>query len=136
MKKQLLNIGLCAIIYLSSCVKAPLNTTVQPALTTNNIIVPAGFKWNTSNNINLTVNITDLRYQQSLYFISVFDGNPLVGANLLARGSATNSVPFKGKFILTSDKKQLYIVKMAPDNNETIQSVVVNNFNLAVTMGQ
>ena len=136
MKKQLLSTLLCAVLFLSSCVKASFDTTVQPVLTTNNIKVPSGFKWNTANNINLTVNITDMRFQQNLHFIKVFDGNPAGGANLLAKGSASTAMPFKGKFMLTNNKKELYIVKLSPDNTEKIQSVMVSKFDVDISMGQ
>ena len=136
MKKLLLSTLSFAVLFLSSCVKASFDTIVQPASTTNTIKVPSGFNWNTANNINLTVNITDMRFQQNLYFIKVFDGNPAEGANLLAKGSASNTIPFKGKFMLTNNKKELYIVKLAPDNIEKVLSVVVSKFDVAISMGQ
>jgi len=119
----------------TSCKTSKEITPVIAGNTTNSIKVPAGFSWQNSRNVNFTVSVTDTRFQSSIFLISIYDGDPTTGANLLAKGSASMSTSFKSKVYTSNQINQVYIVKTSPDNSKTTQVLPIGSDNIITSIG-
>jgi len=67
--------------------------------------------------------------------ISIYDGDPTTGANLLAKGSASMSTSFKSKVYTSNQINQVYIVKTSPDNSKTTQVLPIGSDNIITSIG-
>lgn len=135
MKKEVLIIALFASFLIVSC-KKPTSDTINPAVTTNGIKAPTGFNWENARNINFTVTITDSRYKGMANLVSIYDGDPAAGANLLAKGSATTSTTFKSKIYISNQILSVYIIKTSPDNSKVTQKVSIGTADITTSIGQ
>lgn len=136
MKKTLLIAAIFGSFALVSCKKgtqdAPDLTT---ATTLNDVKVPAGFNWQSSRNLNVSVAVTDTRFGATAFTISIFDGDPYAGGNLLTKGSATATTPFSAKLYVATSITQLYIVKTAPDKSSIIEKVAAGTADISLKIG-
>jgi len=136
MKTKVLLIALAGIITFNSCKKASgpdAATTFTPNI--NDIIVPANFNWQSSRTLNFTVAVTDTRFQNAVHVISIYDGDPNAGGNLLAKGSATLLQAYSSNVTIPALVQTVYVVKTSPDNSKIIQTVVVGNSNVSLSIG-
>lgn len=78
------------VISLSSCKKIESLKKKTPLSSEGTLAIPAGFTWQNSRNINLTVSVTDTRYGSSMHMTSIYDRDPATGGKLILKGSATN----------------------------------------------
>ncbi|WP_179415000.1 hypothetical protein HDF19_07165 [Mucilaginibacter sp. E4BP6] len=124
-----------SVLAFTSCKTSKDVTPALQGKSTNTIKVPAGFTWQNSRNIAFTVNVTDTRFQASIFMIAIYDGDPSKGANLLAKGSAKNAAAFKSTIYLSDQINQVYIVKTAPDNSKTSQNVQVGTTAIVSSIG-
>ena len=135
MNIKLITLTLLVMLAMVSCQKssnpAPTVATVNG---TGQIKVPVNFNWQNSRNINFTVNVTDARFGSALFVVSIYDGYPTTG-NLMAKGSASTTVPFISKIYLSSQVTQAYIVKTAPDGTKIIQVAPVANNDVVTSIG-
>lgn len=116
--KQLLKVILSVVmISIAACKKDPA-PAVEPEVPqqTGDIVVPAGFNWETSRNVTLTVNITNAQYEGFIHVVTIYDGDPVLG-KLLSKGSANTFLPFTSKFTLPKTTTSVYVVSTAPDNS-------------------
>jgi hypothetical protein len=136
MNKKLLIITLLMTFAMVSCKKSTKQDTLASNVTaTTQIKAPLNFTWQNSRNINFTVNVTDTRFQSSLYMVSIYDGDPTAGGNLLAKGSATTTDAFKSKIYLSAQIIKVYIVKTSPDNSKTTLIVQVGATDIVASIG-
>jgi len=135
MKNILFSIIVLALLVGTSCKTSKDAIPTLTGTTTNTIVVPTGFTWQNSRNLNFTVNLTDTRFTSSIFLISIFDGNPAQGGQLLAKGSATTNTPFTSKVYTSNQVKQVYIIKTAPDNSQSSQTIQVGNANVVTSIG-
>jgi hypothetical protein len=120
---------------MSSCKKDSVqNNVVIPS--TNTIKVPLGFNWENSRSINISINITDSRFQNMLHVIAIYDSQPSNGGNLITKGSASTSTAFKSKLYLSNQIKELYIVKTSPDNSTSIQMIQVGSADISLAIAE
>ncbi len=137
MKKNLLPICLLSLLAVVSCTKATKQASPAPAvtITTNSITPPIGFKWESSRNINFTIAVIDDRFQSSMFLISIYDGDPIAGGNLISKGSATTSTAFSAKLYLSKQISQVVIVKTAPDGTKVTKKIQVGDANISLSIG-
>ncbi|WP_183573424.1 hypothetical protein HDF18_07395 [Mucilaginibacter sp. X5P1] len=65
----------------------------------------------------------------------IYGGDPAIGANLLAKGSATTIASFKSTIYTSNQISQVYIVKTSPDNSKTMQKVQVSAADITASIG-
>ncbi len=140
MKKIQTVLILIGLLSLASCTRKveseQQNTTPNNNVSNmNDLVVPAGFTWENSRDVNFNIGITDTRFQEAVHVVSVYDANPLAGGNLIARGSATLSTPFASKLNLANTLKSVYIIKTSPDNSELSQEVSIEGTTVNVQLG-
>jgi hypothetical protein len=136
MKKTLLTIAMFSACVMFSCKKESDGvTTVTTVSSTSNIQAPSGFTWESSRNLNFTINVTDSRFPKIASVISIYDADPNNGGNLLTKGSATTLVSFKTKLYLSDQITKVFIVKTSPDNTNLIQAVQVGTADVIVAIG-
>lgn len=133
MKKKVLPLALVAAFFFFSCKKITVSepTTTLP-INTADIKAPVGFTWENSKNINFTVNVKDARFPGMVNTIAIYDGDPAAGGILLAKGSATVTSAFKCKVYLSNHFKEVYVVKIAPDNSVIKQTQPISSVNISV----
>ncbi|MES2380307.1 MAG: LruC domain-containing protein [Bacteroidota bacterium] len=139
MKKIQTALILVGLLSLTSCLPSVESAKEQPnnnnVSNMNDLVVPIGFTWQNSRDVNFNIGITDTRFQEAVHVVSVYDANPLVGGNLIARGSATLSTPLAAQLNLANTLKSVYIVKTSPDNSELSQEVAIEGTTVNVQLG-
>ena len=135
MIKKLLIVTLVPVVIFFSCKKEELPVTpLAVEKSTSAIIVPPGFTWENSRNINFTVIINGNRFPGIIHVISIYDGDPAKGGNLLSKGSATNIAAYKSKIYLSKQIGEVYIVAAFPDGTKTTQKLQINSNNLITSI--
>ena len=124
MKKSILFTCLLGIFVLQACNKKEKDqpTTVGQM---NDINVPDGFFWESSRDVAFSVSVQDSRFGSATHVISIYDGDPFNGGNLLSKGSATNTEPFENNLSVSKNIQELYVMKTAPDNSRMISKMGV-----------
>jgi LruC domain-containing protein len=135
MRKLVLSAALLGVIILPSCKKSDSTSTKPVINSINDIKVPAGFNWASSHNVDFTAAITDTRFSTAIHVISIYDGDPFNGGNLIAKGTATTATPYLNKLYVASQLKQLYVVKTSPDNSRIINTIDVTGTTASTSFG-
>ncbi len=135
MKINLLMVMSLSLLFANSCKKESVNPIPNVINATNDIKSPSGFTWESSRNINFTVTLTDTRFQDLMHVISIYDGDPNAGGNLLLKGSTSIKTAFKGKVYLSKLVLQVYIVKNSPDNSKVTQIIQVGATDISTSIG-
>ncbi len=113
--KRLLLSVITAFLVAGCKKSAENNGNIRPS-TMDELSVPASFNWESSRVISLSVGINMLPAQiGSLCRISVFDGDPAKGGNLLTSGAAGFGSPFETPICIASTLHTIYLV--AEDGN-------------------
>jgi LruC domain-containing protein len=137
MKKTLLITALFGLFAVVSCkkdAKTPAVTTPSgPSL--NSVTVPTGFLWQNSRYVTVTVSSTDSRFAGAIHKVSIYNGDPNNGGQLISQGSATLTNAFSSKLFLSAQITQLYVVKTAPDLSTITQTVPVGNSDVSLSIG-
>lgn len=121
------------MIAVSSCEKTgPSDDGLVSNL--SDLKVPQGFTWESSRDINFEIKITDNRFSDQLYVVSIYDADPAVNGKVLAKGSASLNSPFLSKVYLANTVKEVFVEKIAPDNTKTVQKVAVTSAKLNINM--
>lgn len=137
MLKKLLSLVLVSAVMLS-CKKETLPakpTDPIEAISFDKIKVPTGFTWENSRNINLSIEIGDVRFPKVIHVVSIYNGDPVVNGKLLTKGSATTEAPFKSKIYLSNQVTEVYIVTMFPNGTKTSQKVKVGTAEVKLVVG-
>lgn len=135
MKKNLLAIILLSVFSLYSCNKQKNEGPIKTQIEMSNLVVPAGFNWETARDINFKVGVTDARFNDAVHIISIYDADPLVGGTLLSRGAASMIAPFETRISLASTQKEVFVIKTSPDNSMVSQSVIADRPDLTLMLG-
>ncbi|MES3018328.1 MAG: LruC domain-containing protein [Bacteroidota bacterium] len=133
MKRILTLIILSALVSLSSCQKQDA-TEGTVAKDIDDLKVPAGFTWESSRDIYFEISITDTKFSSAIHVVSIYDADPARNGKLLAKGSGSISSPFMTKVYLPNTIKEVFVVKTASDNSETMQKVAVTGIKLDVKL--
>lgn len=120
---------------LVSCAKESRAPDVQ-SIATSTIKVPAGFTWENSRNVNLTLSVADSESPNKIHVISVYDGDPADGGNLLTKGSALTTSAFKSKIYLSNQITAVYLVGAFPDGTSVTNKQTITGSDLAVTISK
>ena len=110
-------------------------TTNNKVTSINELKAPANFNWQMSREVTFNVSVSDPKFQDAIYMISIYDADPLTGGNLLSRGSANLNTSFVTKLNLAKTIKQVFIRKTAPDNSKLDQVIDVNATNISIDLG-
>ncbi len=142
MKKVQIILGIAATLFLASCqrkveiITGGTTPTIKENVNNmNELVVPVGFTWENSHDVNFNIGITDTRFQEAVHVISIYDANPVAGGNLIARGSATVSNAFTAKLYMAKTITSVYIVKTSPDNSEIWEQATITGANVNVQLG-
>ncbi len=137
--KSILSIAALSILLMGSCTKdvvkegpKPINNEITSM---NDVIVPVGFNWENSRDVNLTVNTSDTRFQEAVHIVSVYDENPLAGGQLIARGAATVNAGFVSKINISNTIKRVFVSKLSPDGSEINKYIDLDSKNVTVALG-
>lgn len=129
-----------SLFVLASCTKESdlLNnkiSVVSDKTKTTDLVVPAGFNWETSRNVTIKASITDARFSNLAHQVEVYTSNPANGGTLLAKGSANPQNPFAAVVYVPNTVHSVFIVKTAPDNGvftTTADITSANTVNLLI----
>jgi len=129
--KSILSIAALSMLLLGSCTKdvvkegpKPINNEITNM---NELIVPAGFNWENSRDVTMNISTTDVRFQDAVHVISIYDENPLAGGQLISSGAATISNPFVSKINLSNTLKRVFVSKISPDGSEISKYIDANS---------
>ena len=135
MIKKLLFAAVLAICFTSCKKDSSVNPVAEIPIATSDIIVPAGFKWESSRTITFNVSIYDAKFQGVFHLVGIYAGVPAAGGAVIAKGSATTIASFKSKLYISNQIKQVYIVITAPDNTKVTKVVNLDSGNIDVSIG-
>lgn len=134
MRRVVFALALLGAAILPGCKKK--SQDAQPVITnTSDIKPPAGFNWESSHNVDFTASITDTRFGTMLHAISVYDGDPYNGGNIIAKGTASTNSPYVNKLYLSNLLTEVYVVKASPDGSQIISKVSVSGGSANVSFG-
>lgn len=127
MKQKLLLAALICATAISSCKKNDNNQTGTTNVysSVNDIKVPTGFNWESSRKVSFTVSITDDRFAAANHTISIYDGDPYNGGNLLAKGSANTGNAYAAELSIAKTIAEVYVLKTSPDNSNILQKITL-----------
>ncbi len=135
MNRFLLIAVIAGIFTVSSCKKDGL-TPSSEGVDMEDIIVPSGFDWATTKAIKFNIGVTDTRFGNAAFTISIYDGNPSDGGHLISSGATTIIRAFTEKINIPSALKEIYITKTAPDGSVVTQIVKTGDSDVSVSFGQ
>jgi len=134
MNKSVLLVAILGVTMWAGCKKSAQNTNTPADIKSmNDVKVPKGFSWQSTRSITISASITDQRFGNSIYLISVYDGDPNAGGNLLASGSATQTVPYVNTLIVPATATQLYVVKTAPDKSKINSTINITGTTASIS---
>jgi LruC domain-containing protein len=93
----------------------------------SDIKVPAGFKWETSRDVNLKITTSDVRFGNALHTVAVYSADPNQGGILLASGSVSSVRAFEATINTANTIQEYFIVKHAPDQSQSMEKVKIQN---------
>jgi len=96
-----------AIVFSLSCNKT-IDDSVQP-ISIDDIIVADDFSWDAYNDIKLIVNVENEKRYEILSRISVYNGNPASGGQLMTVGSSSPDNPFESTIRLPQTLTEIYL---------------------------
>ncbi len=131
MKTTKLLSPLLLLALLTACVKQR-DVAADPTA----IVPPAGFLWEMSSNVAVTISINDTRFGDALHTISLYDTDPAEGGKLLSRGAASTNKPFATTLLLADTLHSMVVVKTAPDLSAMQQDLAVTGPTLSATLGK
>lgn len=135
MRTKFLSIVLGLAVIVASCT-SELIVDGTKTNDINSLVVPAGFDWKTSRDVNFNISISDIRFKSALHVVSVYGADPTTGAVALSKGAASISSPFLTKISIPSSVKEVYFVKTAPDGTKITQKVALTaSSSLTVSLG-
>jgi LruC domain-containing protein len=115
MNKRILTILAALALFTTSCKKENTVTTNNEQL--SELQVPDNFSWKMVHDVNVSVGITDSRFGNQMFVVSIYLNNPASGGNPIAKGTATLTSAFNAKVSLPSNTSEIYLVKTAPDGS-------------------
>jgi LruC domain-containing protein len=120
------------VLLLNSCKRD--FSGLQNIQSMDDLVIPSGFKWENSRDVNFDIAINDLKFLDDLHLVSIYDKDPSLGGELLAKGSATSASPFLATIYLAATIREVYVLKTAPDNTKFGQKVEVKSNEIKLTI--
>ena len=125
---------LTSTLLFSSCVKDLYDPEVI-AEKNPDAEIPVGFKFTTTKNVNLTVNVNDEYNGENFYMVEVYNQNPLASnskSKLLSAGVATGRAPFVEDIVVSQSDSVLYVKQTDPLQREVVMIVDVTSATTAI----
>lgn len=125
---------LTSTLLFSSCVKDLYDPEVI-AEKNPDAEIPVGFKFTTTKNVNLTVNVNDEYNGEKFYLVEVYNQNPLASnskSKLLTAGVATGRAPYVEDIVVSQSDSVLYVKQTDPLQREVVMIVDVTSATTAV----
>jgi LruC domain-containing protein len=134
MNKKILSLFIGLVVLTASCKKD--STTVDAVNPDQSqMAVPANFTWQTLRDVNLSIGVTDNRFQDNIHVIQIYLEDPSSGAKPISTGSATLVTPFNVRLSIPSELKEVYVTKTAPDGSKTNEKVALTSENVSHALG-
>lgn len=125
---------LTSTLFFSSCVKDLYDPEVI-AEKNPDAEIPVGFKFTTTKNVNLTVNVNDEYNGEKFYLVEVYNQNPLASnskSKLLTAGVATGRAPYVEDIVVSQSDSVLYVKQTDPLQREVVMIVDVTSATTAI----
>ena len=125
---------LTSTLLFSSCVKDLYDPEVI-AEKNPDAEIPVGFKFTTTKNVNLTVNVNDEYNGEKFYMVEVYNQNPLASnskSKLLSAGVATGRAPFVEDIVVSQSDSVLYVKQTDPLQREVVKVLDVTSATTAI----
>ena len=135
MKKKLLTLSIIIIVLMAACKKQADQTAATTISSTTDIKVPAGFTWENSRNITFTVTLIDTLFPAKAHVVSIYDGSPANGGNLLAKGTVIVATAFKSTVYLSNKISIVYVATTFQDGSRILQKIPVSKSDVAISVG-
>jgi hypothetical protein len=97
------------------------------------LVVNPNFKWETTQQVNLNVQIDASSFLPLSSKISFFAGDPLLGAELIGSGSISVNEPYVGKLKIASYIKELYLELRTTTGTVLVEKVAIVNGQISFT---
>jgi hypothetical protein len=136
MKNQLLIIAISSLSLMISCNKQEDIIPQKPVESTIDVIAPAGFTWESSRNVNFTINVSNGQSPNMIHVISLYDGDPATGGTLISKGSATAKEGFKCKVYLPNHISELFVIGTFPNGSTVNKKLPITRSDLSLTLNQ
>ena len=136
MKIQFFTTAIICTTLITSCNKEDKLILIQkPVKLSSEIIAPTGFTWENSRNINFTINISNIRFQNNIHVITIYNGDPKTGGMQITKGSATTTEAFKCKIYLPNHFLDVYVVGVFPNGSVVTKKIIITKPDLSITLG-
>jgi LruC domain-containing protein len=145
MNRKLLSL-ICGFAVLAiSCKKDGTGTGSPSDSTMADLVVPQTFEWHTVTHVNLSVGISDTRFQNKLHILAIYLADPAVPIGkvdgldqfpkAIAKGSATLLNPYNTSFDVPATVTEAFIVKTAPNGTSFTQRIKLNAAMISISLG-
>jgi len=137
MKKLHILVITCGLLLtiLNSCHKN-ITTVTDTATSMDNLKVAAGFNWESSRLVNLSVGVDLLEANiGSLCRVSVYDNSPARGGKLLVMGAAGYGSPFEYPLSIPTLQQKIYVIAEDGTGYVKVDSIAVSA-NISYTFSQ
>jgi LruC domain-containing protein len=145
MKKKLLFLFFGLALLAASCKKDGTGSETQVDPSMADLVVPPTFGWHTVDHVNLSVGISDKRFQDKLHIISIYLSDPAIPVGkvdgvdqypkAIAKGAASLNTPYNTSFDVPGTVTEAFIVKVAPDGTSFTQIVKLNTAMISISLG-
>lgn len=137
MKNRLFIAAITCVTLMASCNKQDeIIPDQKPVTSTSDIIAPTGFTWESSRNVNFTINVMNGQSPNLIHVVSLYDGDPASGGSLISKGSATTKEGFKCKVYLPNHISQVFVVSAFPNGSIISKKVLITKTDLSLTFNQ
>nr|NQU88977.1 LruC domain-containing protein [Bacteroidota bacterium] len=136
MKAQKLFLYLLAVVFLFAACRKDIENNPNPNpedKTMAEIVVPDGFNWATTKDIEITVNVDAGSGIQANSKISVFKGNPELGGKFISSGMAGAGAPFTTTLGIPSYIEGLFLMCEFPFGRTMVESIPISGNTLSYT---
>lgn len=124
MKRLIITTISLAMLIFASCKKDtadPLDTgTGENPQKMTDIVVPAGFNWNTQKEIKLKIKSPLSNGTAGNYNIKVYEGHPFEGGQLIAQGAASGTSFFEANVAVGTQTNELYFLATSPGRSTSM----------------
>jgi LruC domain-containing protein len=130
--KKILNFSAFAVVILimaffTSC-KKEVNNPAEYVDSMEKLVVPEGFNWKTTTDIDVTINISGAKDYQAKSKVSVFNADPANGGKMMVSGNSAPGSSFTSKMRIPAYLTQVFIKMESPfGGGETVAVPISGN---------
>lgn len=123
--RMILLLVIGVLMAISAC--KPGEVEPGPVNQATDLRVPAGFNYETVDEVRFEIKITDERFGGMSHRVTIYHGNPVEDGKELVAGAASISKPFIGKIEKAIIANDLYVTKTAPNGDVTIKKAIISD---------